>query len=66
MDRAKDRLAVCVFRQVVQIKVVAPNVALDVVDRAIQLHGGAGGSGDFPAGLHVRDAAYPAFGRWAR
>jgi len=30
------------------IKVVAPNVALRVVDRAIQAHGGAGVSDDFP------------------
>jgi acyl-CoA dehydrogenase len=28
------------------IKVVAPNVALRVIDRAIQAHGGAGVSGD--------------------
>jgi acyl-CoA dehydrogenase len=30
------------------IKVIAPNVALRVVDRAIQAHGGAGVSQDFP------------------
>ena len=30
------------------IKIVAPNMALRVVDRAIQAHGGAGGSDDFP------------------
>ena len=30
------------------IKVAAPKVALDVIDRAIQLHGGAGVSGDTP------------------
>ena len=30
------------------IKVAAPNVALDVIDRAIQVHGGAGVSDDFP------------------
>ena len=28
-------------------KVIAPNMALRVVDRAIQAHGGAGVSGDF-------------------
>jgi acyl-CoA dehydrogenase len=27
---------------------VAPNVALQVIDRAIQIHGGAGVSDDFP------------------
>ena len=31
-----------------QIKVVAPNVALNVLDRAIQIHGAAGVSQDFP------------------
>ena len=30
------------------IKVIAPRVALNVIDRAIQAHGGAGVSGDFP------------------
>ena len=31
-----------------QIKVVAPNVALKIIDRAIQIHGAAGLSQDFP------------------
>ncbi|MDJ0842062.1 MAG: acyl-CoA dehydrogenase family protein [Acidobacteriota bacterium] len=31
-----------------QIKVAAPNVALRVIDRAVQIHGGAGISQDFP------------------
>ena len=30
------------------IKVVAPNMACDIIDMAIQAHGGAGVSGDFP------------------
>jgi acyl-CoA dehydrogenase len=30
------------------IKVIAPNVALRVIDRAIQSHGGAGVCQDFP------------------
>ena len=34
--------------EVSQIKVVVPNVAQQVIDLAIQLHGGAGLSGDFP------------------
>jgi len=33
--------------EIAMIKVVAPNVALQVIDRAIQAHGGAGVSGDF-------------------
>jgi acyl-CoA dehydrogenase len=32
---------------IAMIKVVAPNVATEVIDRAIQVHGGAGVSGDF-------------------
>ncbi len=34
-------------KEIAMIKVVAPNVALRVLDRAIQAHGGAGVSGDF-------------------
>jgi acyl-CoA dehydrogenase len=34
--------------EIAMIKVVAPNVALRVIDRAIQAHGGAGVCGDFP------------------
>ena len=34
--------------EIAAIKVAAPNVALKVIDRAIQVHGGAGVSGDFP------------------
>jgi acyl-CoA dehydrogenase len=34
--------------EIAAIKVAAPNVALKVVDRAIQVHGGGGVSADFP------------------
>ncbi|XVX21092.1 acyl-CoA dehydrogenase family protein [Actinomycetota bacterium] len=34
--------------EIAAIKVVAPNVALKVIDRAIQVHGGGGVSDDFP------------------
>ena len=34
--------------EIAQIKVVAPNMALNVIDRAIQAHGGGGVSQDFP------------------
>jgi acyl-CoA dehydrogenase len=43
--------------EIAQIKVVAPRVALRVLDRAIQAHGGAGVSEDFPlarAWAHAR------------
>src|SRR5690349_20279431 len=33
--------------EIAMIKVVAPNMALRVIDRTIQAHGGAGVSGDF-------------------
>jgi acyl-CoA dehydrogenase len=33
--------------EIAMIKVVAPNMTLRVLDRAIQAHGGAGVSGDF-------------------
>jgi acyl-CoA dehydrogenase len=35
-------------REIAMIKVIAPNMALRVIDRAIQAHGGAGVSSDFP------------------
>jgi alkylation response protein AidB-like acyl-CoA dehydrogenase len=34
--------------EISQIKVIAPNVAQTVIDQAIQIHGGAGLSDDFP------------------
>jgi acyl-CoA dehydrogenase len=34
--------------EVAAIKVIAPRVALEVIDKAIQIHGGAGVSDDFP------------------
>jgi len=43
--------------EIAAIKVAAPNVALRVVDRAIQAHGGAGVSDDFPLAMmyaHLR------------
>lgn len=45
MDVAGNKVA---RSEIAMIKVVAPNVALAVLDRAIQAHGGAGVSGDFP------------------
>jgi acyl-CoA dehydrogenase len=44
MDTAGNKAA---RGEIAMIKVVAPNMALRVLDRAIQAHGGAGVSGDF-------------------
>lgn len=45
MDTVGNKVA---KKEIAMIKVVAPNVALRVLDRAIQAHGGAGVSDDFP------------------
>jgi acyl-CoA dehydrogenase len=45
MDTAGNRSA---RTEIAAIKVAAPNVALKVIDRAIQVHGGGGVSDDFP------------------
>ncbi|CAM5274090.1 Acyl-CoA dehydrogenase OS=Stutzerimonas stutzeri OX=316 GN=CXK95_09800 PE=3 SV=1 [Stutzerimonas stutzeri] len=45
MDTVGNKVAAS---EIAQIKVVAPNVALKVIDRAMQMHGGAGVSDDFP------------------
>ena len=45
MDTMGNRAAAPLISQ---IKVVAPRVALEVIDQAVQMHGGAGVSQDFP------------------
>jgi acyl-CoA dehydrogenase len=45
MDAAGNKAA---RAEIAMIKVVAPNLALRVIDRAVQAHGGAGVSEDFP------------------
>ncbi|MFD7005260.1 acyl-CoA dehydrogenase family protein [Rhodococcus jostii] len=43
--------------EIAAIKVAAPNIALEIVDRAIQVHGGAGVTDDFPLAMmyaHLR------------
>ncbi|MEO0345385.1 MAG: acyl-CoA dehydrogenase family protein [Pseudomonadota bacterium] len=44
MDKVGNKVA---RSHIAMIKVVAPTMALNVIDRAIQCHGGAGVSGDF-------------------
>jgi len=45
MDTVGNKMA---RAEIAMIKVVAPNMALVVIDRAVQVHGAAGVSGDFP------------------
>ena len=43
--------------EIAAIKVAAPNVALKIIDRAIQVYGGAGVTDDFPLAMayaHIR------------
>src|SRR3712207_9456952 len=43
--------------EIAAIKVAAPNLALRIIDRAIQVHGGGGVSDDFPLAMmyaHIR------------
>ena len=49
-----------------QIKVIAPRVALEVIDQAVQMHGGGGRQPGFPAGAYVDPCAHPAPRRRAR
>ena len=57
MDTVGNRVA---RTEIAAIKVAAPAVALRVIDRAIQVHGGAGLSDDVPLALMWRQ------GRWLR
>ena len=45
MDKCGNKVA---KTEIAMIKVVAPQMCLDVIDRAMQVHGGAGVSQDFP------------------
>ncbi len=53
MDTAGNKSA---KGEIAMIKVVAPNMACQVIDWAIQVHGGAGVSGDFPLAYYYAQA----------
>ena len=52
--------------EVSQIKVIVPNMAQQVIDMAMQLHGGGGLSDDFPLAGDVDQRPGPAAGRRPR
>lgn len=43
-------------KEIAMIKIVAPKISLNIIDRAIQLFGAAGVSGDFPLAAHWANA----------
>jgi acyl-CoA dehydrogenase len=54
MDRTGNKSAQL---EIAMIKVAAPNIALKIIDRAIQVHGGGGVTDDFPLAMawaHLR------------
>jgi len=53
MDAAGNKAAKA---EIAMIKVVAPNMACQVIDWAMQVHGGGGVSGDFPLAYHYAGA----------
>ena len=55
MDTVGNKVA---RAEIAMIKVVAPNMALNVIDRAIQLHGGAGVCEDFRLAADWAHARY--------
>ena len=52
--------------EVAAIKVIAPRMACEVIDRAIQVHGGGGVSDDFPLAEMYAGRPHPAARRRAR
>ena len=60
MDVAGNKAAKA---EIAMIKVVAPNMACQVIDWAMQVHGGGGVSQDFPLAYFYADAAHAALRR---
>ena len=55
MDTVGNKVA---RKEIAMIKVVVPNMATRVIDRAIQVHGGGGVSADFPLSYAYANARY--------
>ena len=55
MDTVGNKVA---RKEIAMIKVVVPNMAARVIDRAIQVHGGGGVSADFPLSYAYANARY--------
>jgi hypothetical protein len=55
MDKVGNKQA---KKEIAMIKVAAPNMACQVIDWAMQVHGGAGVSDDTPLAAHVRQRAH--------
>ena len=55
MDTVGNKVA---RKEIAMIKVVVPNMAAIVIDRAIQVHGGGGVSADFPLSYAYANARY--------
>ena len=55
MDTVGNKVA---RKEIAMIKVVVPNMAARVIDRAIQVHGGRGVSADFPLSYAYANARY--------
>ena len=55
MDAVGNKVA---RKEIAMIKVVVPNMAARVIDRAIQVHGGGGVSADFPLSYAYANARY--------
>ena len=63
MDKVGNKTAQL---EIAMIKVSAPNMALRIIDNAIQAHGGGGVTSDFGLAAHVRQPAHPAPRRRSR
>ncbi len=55
MDTVGNKMA---KSEIAMIKVIAPNIALEIIDMAIQAHGAGGLAEDFPLGVRLREPTH--------